>query len=109
LIPTIACLLFDFLSMKTDISSKSNKQTKNVEENLFFVGILLASYVKSRIRIRKPVVRIRRIRIRAKIVTASMKVDFLLCLFFRSVTIAEQPVGFASGRQSALERISSLR
>jgi len=27
----------------------------------------------------------------------------------RSMTIAEQPVGFASGRQAALERISSLR
>jgi hypothetical protein len=56
---TILRLLWDFLSWKTDanVPSKSIKQ-KNLEKNLFFSGILKVTDEKSRIRIRKSVVRI---------------------------------------------------
>jgi hypothetical protein len=52
LIFTILCLLFDFLSLKTDVNvpEKSNKQQKNLKKNTFFD--LVASDEKSRIRIR---------------------------------------------------------
>jgi hypothetical protein len=41
LISTSLRLLFEFLSMKTDVNvtSKSNKQKKNLNKNLIFVGI----------------------------------------------------------------------
>ncbi len=55
----ILWLLFDFLSMKTDVNvpSKNNKQKNFEKENLFFVGILSATDEKSRVRIRKSAVR----------------------------------------------------
>ncbi len=65
LISTILWLLFDFLSMKTDVNvpSKSNKQKKLWKKKYFFVGILSATNENSRsrirIRIRKSVVCIR--------------------------------------------------
>ncbi len=51
LISTILWLLFDFLSIKTDVkvTVTSNKE-KKFEKNLFFVGILPATDEKSRIR-----------------------------------------------------------
>jgi hypothetical protein len=48
-------LYFLLLSLKTDV----NLGAKNIDKILFFVGILKATEEKSRIRIRKPAVRIR--------------------------------------------------
>jgi hypothetical protein len=53
LIFTILMLLYDFLSIKTDINVPSiSKKQKTLEKNIFFVGFLSAIEGKSRIRIR---------------------------------------------------------
>ncbi len=60
----ILWLLFDYLSMKTDVNvpSKSNKQNKLWKKNLIFVGILSTtdekSWIRTRIRIHTKMSRI---------------------------------------------------
>jgi hypothetical protein len=54
-------LLFDILSLKTDVNVPWEKviMKNTLKKNLFFAGILSATDEKTRIRIRKSVVRIR--------------------------------------------------
>jgi hypothetical protein len=55
LVSTILSLLFDFLSIKTDVDVRSKSTViskKTLKKKLIFVGILSATDEKSRIRIR---------------------------------------------------------
>jgi hypothetical protein len=57
LISTVLEILYDFLSLETDVNvrSKSNKQNNFAKNKIFFVGVLKATEEKRRIRICKSV------------------------------------------------------